>query len=577
MRAFVSLVGLLVAVGCVVPTLSAAALPPQADPHADAFHALERFHYAAEWHDDPVGATLSGIHDGDALLPDLSEASHSRRLARISQEKTALQALDLSKAPLHERDDRDILLAALIGEQLTLEHIQPDRHQPDYALSIVTNGLYGLVAHDYAPASTRLNAAILRLQHVPSFLNQASSRLTEMPAIYKDIALEDLDGAITFLQRDLPVAFASVQDSTAQRTLQRATQDALKALRQYRQIIITRPASGYFALGRNAMMQLLAADMVDLSPEAVMTYGEKQLEKDYAEFWAVAHHINPAHPENALADIRRDHPPSDELVPTVRQQLSEVQSFVQQASLISLPARTLPLVRVTPEFEQSLISAATEWPGPFEKKPLPSFYDITPPASHFSAPQKEQALQDFNRAELLNITVHEAMPGHFVQGLYLVAHPDWSLVRRNGGSYTTTEGWAHYTEQMMVEQGLDHASPSLHLMQLQDALLRDCRLLVSFGMHMKGMSLAEATELMQSRCLQSPVAAYKEARRGTADPGYFSYTLGKMMILHLRDDIKHTQGSHFSLRNFHDSLLNAGLVPMRVIRRELTGQDGSLL
>ncbi len=186
-------------------------------------------------------------------------------------------------------------------------------------------------------------------------------------------------------------------------------------------------------------------------------------------------------------------------------------------------------------------------------------------------------LGDFNRPELEITTAHEAMPGHFVQGLTLRAHPEWSLIRKAAGSYATTEGWAHYSEQMMVDQGFGGGDPKIRLMQLQDALLRDCRLVDAFGLHAGGMSLAEATRLMQTECFQSPVSAYKEARRGTEDPGYYSYTLGKLMILHLRADLQQSQGAAFSLTRFHDGLLGAGLVPMKIIRRELTGRDAPLL
>lgn len=567
-----------VLVGSILFPLSTAHSSPLPSPSgSEALHALEHLHYSAEWEDDPVGATLNGLHSGDALLPDISDRAQKHTLARITQEKTALSTLDLSHASQRDQDDRDILLATLKKERLYLEDIQPDRHQPDDALSIVTEGLYGPAARQYAPAPTRLKAVISRMEKIPAFLKIASQRLTTVPAIYKEIALENLSGTFSFIQHDIPAAFHSVKDPTLQKQLAQQTQKTLAALKTYQTFIQDHPSSGSFALGRQRIIKLLASDMIDLSPDSIMQHGEQQLEHDYADFWKVAHHINAQHPERALEQVRQDHPTAEQLIPTVQQQLGNIQHFVQTHHLVSLPSQTLPLVRVTPGFEQALISAATEWPGPFETTHLPSFYDITPPSVHFSPLQKEQALQDFNRPELLNITIHEVMPGHFVQGLFLEAHPNWSLVRRNGGSYTTTEGWAHYVEQMMIEQGVDNASPSLQLMQLQDALLRDCRLLVSFGMHMKGMSLSQATNLMQNRCLQSPVAAYKEARRGTADPGYFSYTLGKMMILRLRSDIKKQQGSHFSLQKFHDNFLNAGLVPVRIIRRELTGQNGSLL
>jgi uncharacterized protein (DUF885 family) len=173
--------------------------------------------------------------------------------------------------------------------------------------------------------------------------------------------------------------------------------------------------------------------------------------------------------------------------------------------------------------------------------------------------------------------VHEALPGHYVQYLYMHANPGWSLVRKTGHSYTATEGWAHYSEQMMVDQGLSNHDPKLHLAQLQDALLRDCRLIDSVEMHTHGMSLADATKLMANECFQPPQVAYKEARRGTGDPGYFSYTLGKLMILKLRADTEAKEGKAFTLAHFHDRFQNAGTVPLKIIRREILGVDGPLL
>jgi uncharacterized protein (DUF885 family) len=191
--------------------------------------------------------------------------------------------------------------------------------------------------------------------------------------------------------------------------------------------------------------------------------------------------------------------------------------------------------------------------------------------------EQDQYLAYFNNSLLLNLGVHEALPGHFVQYLYMRANPDWSLVRKTGHSYTATEGWAHYSEQMMQQEGLENFSPKLHLAQLQDALLRDCRLVASVEMHTHGMSLPDAAKMMADECFQPPPVAYKEARRGTSDPGYFSYTLGKLMILKLRADVQAKEGKAFTLAHFHDRFLNAGLVPLKVIRREIMDADGPLL
>lgn len=548
-----------------------------ADPSAQALHALEDIHYRAEWRDDPVAATLSGVHEGDSLLPDISSSARSKTLARLAQEEQALKRLDLSAAPLRERDDRDILLHTLQKERLFLTTIQPYQHQPDYALSIITNGLYGLIAHDYAPLEARMQATISRLSQTPALLHLATQQLHQVPAIFIEIAQEDLEGAIAFCRDDLPAAFASVKNTALQKEFQNYNKAAIAALQAYGLTLRHLTPQGHFALGKDTLIALLKADMIDLSPEAITHAGEKQLEADLAAFQRTAKEINPAHPEDAFLSIRQNHTNAAGLIQTVEQQLHDVQDFLLTHHIVALPSHTLPIVRETPAFEQALLTAATEWAGPFEKEQFPSYYDVTPPSPHFTPAQTKAALEDFNTPALLNITIHEALPGHFLQGLYLHAHPEWSLIRKDGNSYSTTEGWAHYSEQMMVEQGFQNKDPSLHLMQLQDALLRDCRLLVSFGMHMHGMTLAEATDIMQNRCMQSPVAAYKEARRGTADPGYFSYTLGKMMILKLCHDMQKQAGKNFSLESFHNEFLKAGLVPLHVIRRELTGKDGPLL
>ncbi|EHH68664.1 DUF885 domain-containing protein [Gluconobacter morbifer] len=534
-------------------------------------------HYRAEWKADPVNATLQGVHDEDGQLGDVSDRALMKQDRRLRTEQDALRQLDLSGASSREQDDRDILLAQIGGELLEDEKIRPYHHDPDRYVSQVTNALYGLVVHDYAPAPDRMRAAISRLRQMPGFLAQASGRLKDVPPIFVEIALEDLDGAIGFIGKDVPSAFASVPDPALQKQMTSTAEAAVSALKHYADWLHGLRADGSFVLGRDTLRGLLAADMIDTPPEEIIAVGERQLERDRQDFLTVSRQIDPHNPGQALEEIRHDHPTSDQLIPTAQGQLHDLQAFIITHDILTLPLLTLPQVIRTPAFEQSLISAATEWPGPFEKQPLPSFYEITPPSPSFTPRQTEEALEDFNRPELLNITIHEAMPGHFVQGLYLQSSPDWSLIRRGASSYTTTEGWAHYTEQMMVEAGYDNASPALHLMQLQDALLRDCRLLAAFGMHMQGMTLQQATDMMEKRCFQSSVAAYKEARRGTSDPAYFSYTLGKLMILHLRSDMQARQGKSFSLKAFHDSILQAGLVPMRAIRRELTGQNGNLL
>ncbi|CAI9121462.1 DUF885 domain-containing protein [Brytella acorum] len=561
-------------VPCAAPVSAA---PPSSGPLSGpaALEALEAAHYKAEWAASPTGATQAGIHTYDDRLDDVSDAFRATQVARLHREYAALAALETSGLSQAQRDDREVLMGIISG-QLTLEEkIRPFRRMPAQYVDLATGALYSLASRDFAPASDRLRNVLAREAAIPALLKQAEAQIGDVPAVYLEIARADLEGAIQFVGGNIPEAFAAVHDPALQSRLKAETRRTLAALARYGVYLEHLKPSGTFALGRDTIRALLAADLVDLPIDSLIAAGRAQLDRDRTAFLATEREIDPAHPDHALDEVRADHPRPETLLPMVKAQLKGLQDYVLARKLVTLPSHALPDVIDTPSFERSLLVAAMDWPGPFETKATTAFYDVTPPEKTWTKARTEELLRDLNRPALLNITVHEVMPGHFTQGLYRSAHPEWSLVRKAASSYATTEGWAHYTEQMMVEQGLGDAR--LRLMQLQDALLRDCRFLASFGMHTQGMSLADATTMMRQQCFQSPGMAYKEARRGTADPGYYSYTLGKLMILHLREDMRKAKGPRFSLQAFHDGFLGSALVPVRIIRREMTGRDEPLL
>ncbi|GAN54536.1 hypothetical protein Tasa_024_002 [Tanticharoenia sakaeratensis NBRC 103193] len=546
----------------------------QAAPSLDA---LEKAHFDAEWAAAPVNATALGLHATDGKLDDVSAAVIAERTARLHRERDALAALDVKALPQRRQDDRDILVASIDRELIENERIQSFRHNPDFYVNLATAALYSLIDRDFAPLPVRMRDVVAREAQIPAMLATGAGQLDQVPAVFVEISKEDLAGAITFVRDNVPAAFADVKDKALQARLRATTRTTLAALKAFQARLDAIRPGGTFVLGADTIHAMLATEMVDTPIATIIAAGRAQLAKDQAAFHEAARAVDPAHPDQALSEIRRDHVAAPALNQLVRDQLTDAQTYVTAHRLVTLPNMTLPEVLDTPGFERSLITAATDWPGAFETKATTSFYYVTPIDPKLSPAQAEESLEDDNTPSMLNITVHEAMPGHFVQGLYLRANPDWSLTRKSAQSYATTEGWAHYTEQMMIEQGFHASDARLHLAQLQDALLRDCRFLASFGMHTQGMTLQQATGLMQHECFQSSVMAYKEARRGTADPEYYSYLLGKLMILHLRQDMKATQGNAFSLAAFHDALLGAGLVPMKMIRREMTGRDGAML
>jgi uncharacterized protein (DUF885 family) len=558
--------------------LAATVLLPTAAAAAD-FNSIVKTWFDQSVELSPVYATALGLHAGDGKLDDVSAAAIAKQEAELHATLNDLAKVDASKLTPMQRDDRDILTAAIGGQLLEDEHVQQWRHNPDTYVGLATTAAYSLIERNFAPAPDRMRAVIARERQMPAMFAVAQKNLAGIPVPYLEIGQEDLAGAIDFLTHDVPKAFKGVADKGLQADLAASTKAAVEAAKGFQAFLAAQKAAAHpsFAYGEANYRAMMASDMIDVSPDQVLAAGRAQLAKDRAAFLEASKQIDPKHPDHALKDIEADHPDGAHLISTAHDQLASIRAFVVSHKIIDLPGKDLPKVAETPEFQRASVFGEMDPPGPFERNATLAYYYITPPDPAESAAKQDEYLSYFNRPLLLNLSVHEVMPGHFVQYLYMRANPGWSLVRKTAHSYTATEGWAHYTEQLMVEQGLSGGDPKAHLAQLQDALLRDCRLVDSVSMHTKGMSLADATKLMADECLQPPQVAYKEARRGTSDPGYFSYTLGKLMILKLRADAQAKEGKAFTLAHFHDRFQNAGLVPLKIIRREIMGTDGPLL
>lgn len=568
------------AIGVSLAAAIAAGLAGQAAASpASGFNAVVKAYIDEDATTHPVNATSAGLHQGDKLLDDQSARAHRGEAFRLHNTLDQLRLLDNAKLTPAQRDDRDILAAEISGQLLEEERVQQWRHNPDTYVALATQGAYTLIERNFAPLAQRMQAVIAREQQIPNLFKAAKLNLVAMPAPWVEIGLEDLAGGIVFIGKDVPAAFTAVTDKNAQAALRASTASAIAAAKDFQAWLLMqqKTAHGSFVYGTDNFRRLLAADMIDLPADKVLQAGQAQLKRDQAEFAAAAKRVDPKNPRDALKAIEADHPDGAHLVSEARDQLAGLRAFLVAKKIIDLPGSDLPTVAETPLFQRAVIFGEMDPPGPFETNATQAYYYITPPDASLPASAQDKYLAYFNRSLLLNLSVHEALPGHFVQYLYMRANPGWSLVRKTGHSYTATEGWAHYSEQMMVDQGLSNGDPKLHLAQVQDALLRDCRLIDSIEMHTHGMSLADATKLMATQCFQPASVAYKEARRGTTDPGYFSYTLGKLMILKLRADVQAKEGKDFSLAKFHDRFQNAGLVPIKVIRREITGADGPLL
>ena len=556
-------------------TVGADAAPSAA---TTAYNTIVQDYFNAQWKAHPASATTTGVHTYDAELDDVSAAGVAKEIARLKDTTAKLRAIDGTKLPATDRDDRDVLLGAIDGQLLQEETVQTWRHDPGNYVNLLTYAAFGLIERDFAPLPDRMKNIIARETRMSTMLAEAKKNLADMPPVFIDVALDNLDGGISFLSKDVPDAFKGVGDPALQKKLVESTKAATDAAKDFKAWLTAQKpgAHGSFVLGRANLQRLLKTDLVDVSVEKVLAAGEAQLASDRAAYLETEKLIDPKNPATAMAKVESDHPDAAHLISTAREGLESLQGFIAQHRILTLPSQQLPVVAETPPFARAVIFGQTDAPGALETHATKAYYFITPPEATWPATRQEKLLSYFNRAFLQNLSVHEALPGHFTQYLFQHANPAWPLARKMAQSYTTTEGWAHYTEQMMLEQGLSKGDAKARLAQLNDALLRDCRLIGSIKMHTGQITLAQDIDMLEKQCFQSPAVAPGEAKRGTNDPGYYSYTLGKLEILKLRADTQKKEGTAFNLTKFHDRFMNSGLVPASVIRREM-GVEGSAL
>lgn len=542
------------------------------------YNAIVKDYFDAQWVAHPTFATGTGLHQWDSQLDDVSAAAVTREIARLKDTEAKLRAIDGAKLSLMDRDDRDVLVGEIDRQLLEDETIQLWRHDPGTYVNLLTTAAFQLIERDFAPLPERMKNTIAREKLMPAMLMEGKKNLTDMPPVFIDVALDNLDGGISFLTNDVPAAFKDVKDAALQKQLADSTKAAVDAAKDFKAWLVAQKpkAHGSFVLGRANLQRLLASDLVDVPVEKVLAAGEAQFQKDRTDYLATEKLIDPKNPDKAMEEVEADHPDAAHLIETARAGLVNLQKFIADHKILTLPSQQLPVVAETPPFARAVIFGQTDAPGALETHATKAYYFITPPEPTWPKARQEKLLSYFNRSFLQNLSVHEALPGHFTQYLFQHANPGWSLVRKMVGSYTTTEGWAHYSEQMMIEQGLSNGDAKVHLAQINDALLRDCRLIASIKMHTGVMTLQQATDMFQHQCFQSPAVAPGEAKRGTNDPGYYSYALGKLEILKLRADAQKKEGAKFNLTKFHDAFMNSGLVPVSIIRKEM-GVEGSSL
>ncbi|HYM80184.1 MAG TPA: DUF885 domain-containing protein [Candidatus Limnocylindria bacterium] len=563
----------LMLLGCV------AAAPALAADGPDARFSAMAEEYLARWlARAPHVATRLGVHDGDALLYPVTEATVAEDVVWLKRFRSRLEAVPRARLSFDNALDRDVLAARIERELLNLEVIRPFERNPNFYLDLIAGSVQSLLQRNFASPCERIRSASRRLARVPEVLRAAKLNLRNPPKIYTEVAITQYQGALRFYREVVPALARGCKDSQAQAGLAEADSSAVKAVESFLAFLredLLPASTGSYALGREVYQRKLAADEMETTPvDTLLAMAWAALEEHRVRMEALASQIAPGQGVAAALDsLEQERPEASQLVPFIAAQLDTIRDFLRQADVITMPAKENLKVRETPLFQRSLSFASMDSPGVWEKRATEAYYNVTPVDPSWTEQQKQDHLGFFNRYASEIVSIHEALPGHYYQFLVLKKVP--SRLRQVLGAGSNVEGWAHYCEQMMLEQGYGGGDPRYQLAQLVLAIRRIGRFIAGISLHTQGMTYEQAVQLFQERCYMEPVNAEREARRGTSDPTYLVYTLGKWRILELRAEVKQRLGDRFRLKAFHDALLSQGSAALPVVRagvlRELTG------
>jgi len=521
---------------------------------------------------NPTSATSAGIHKYDGQLEDYSKAGVEARVAKLKQFEAAF-------AKLPPDPDRDLVLSTIRAGLLEYQTVRSWERNPDIYSSGITGSAFTIMSRTFAPPEVRLRSLIERERKMPQVLAAARVNLKNPPKIYTEIAIQQAPGIISFFEKDVPLAFKAVTDPKLLAEFRAANDAVIKALTDYQNYLKTDMlprSNGDFRLGADTYAKkLLYEEMVDIPLDRLLEIGYADLHRNQQRYRETALLIDKTKtPQQILAEAVKDHPAPDQLLQTFRNTLGGLRDFIISHHLVTIPSPVLPILEETPPFMRATTFASMDTPGPYETVAKEAFFNVTIPEKSWTPERTESFMGQFNYGTILSTAIHEAYPGHYVQFLWMPRIQ--SRVRKLLGASSNAEGWAHYCEQMMLDEGYSK-DPKMRLGQLQDALLRDARYIVGIEMHTGKRTFDQAIEFFVQDGYQPHEVGVVETKRGTADATYLYYTLGKLQILKLREDYKKMRGSQFSLEEFHNRFLQQGFPPIKIVRKAMLGNDSPTL
>ncbi len=552
-----------------MPKTAAAALAPL--PTGD----WKRFRdaFIEDWFKvSPADAVYQGRHDFDGGLGDWSPEGLKRQGAFLREAIAKAKAFDAAKLNKQDAFERDYLVTVASGKLFWLEDADfPHRNPAWYVNAGLDPNVY--IARHYADAPTRMRAMVSFLRKIPTATAQIRANLkTPMPLSYINFGVAAFNGFGDYYTGDAKKAFANVKSPALQDEFGQAATAASKAMHDLGAWLESQRGSATqdFALGADKFSRMVRdTEGVDVPLATLEAAGRADMLRNQQALVAACAQFAPgASVPACMAKMNANKPANNDPVAEARKQIPELRAFVLKSDVVTIPDQEQALVEESPPYNRQN-SAYIDPPGPFEKG-IPSVYYISPPDPSWSKAEQEGFIPGKN--DLLFTSVHEVMPGHFLQFRHANASP--SLFGRLFVGYAFAEGWAHYAEEMMWEAGLHAGDPETHVGQLSNALLRDCRFLSAIGLHARGMTQEQSRRMFIEQCYQDEGNAKQQSARGTYDPAYLNYTMGKLMIRKMRADWTATHGGRAGWKAFHDQLLSFGGPPLPLVRKAMLGGDG---
>jgi len=528
----------------------------------------------------PTGAVQSGFHAYDAQLEDFSRASIDKEIAESRRFETAFTAFPADKLSADQQADREMVLNNIRGTLLALESIRMWEKDPDQYASTASGAAFTIMSRTFAPPDARLRSLIAREKLMPKLFAEGKANLKNPPKVYTEVAIEQIPGIVSFFQKDVPLAFKDVKDPALLSEFRQSNAVVIKELQTWlswlKSDLLPRSKGDYRLGADNYRKELLYSEMVDIPLDKLLEIGYANLRENQRQFSETAKKIDPNKTaQQILEEAEKDHPAADKLLQSFRDTLAGLREYIVEHHLMTIPSPVMPIIEETPPFMRALTSASMDTPGPYEMVAKEAYFNVTLPEKSWKPAQTEDYMQSFNRGTIISTAVHEAFPGHYVQFLWMPTAP--SKVRKLISANTYVEGWAHYCEQMMIDEGYGGGDLKLRLGQLQDALLRNARFIVGIKLHTGQMTFEEGVDFFVKEGYQTKITGERETKRGTSDPIYLYYTLGKLEILKLREDYKKMRGSAFTMEEFHNKFLGQGMPPIKIVRKKMLGNDSPVL